>query len=189
MSPHRAVRIYIGTICTVWIVTVGFLTMGVHVYAAYDRLSLERIIRPTEPQSGAARTIKTSSHITTPGKGPVSQTLVYEITADPKPYEITAYSFGCTLPRNGIEPQPQRGADGRWPRADITVAADTSLHPLGSEVLVEGLGFRTVGDRGSAIKGRRLDLFVDSCREAVKFGRQWLKVYPVPTETTQEATW
>lgn len=99
-------------------------------------------------------------------------------------YEVTAYSHGCTLPRSGREPIPQRAANGRWPIADLTVAADTRIHPLGSEVLIEGLGFRLVHDRGAAIVGRRLDLFVDSCREARRFGRRWLRVYAVPRETT-----
>ena len=102
-------------------------------------------------------------------------------------YEVTAYSHGCTLPRSGREPHAQRAANGRWPIADQTVAADALLHPFGSEVLIEGLGFRTVGDRGSAIKGRRLDLFVDSCREARAFGRRFLRVFPVPPATTREA--
>ena len=101
-------------------------------------------------------------------------------------YEVTAYSHGCTLPRSGREPHPQRAANGRWPVADVTVAADPS-HPFGSEVLIEGLGFRTVGDRGHAIKGRRLDLFVDSCREARAFGRRFLRVFAVPAATTREA--
>lgn len=102
-------------------------------------------------------------------------------------YEVTAYSHGCTLPRSGREPIPQRAANGRWPIADLTVAADTRIHPFGSEVLIEGLGFRLVHDRGAAIVGRRLDLFVDSCREARRFGRRWLRVYTVPRDTTRYA--
>lgn len=100
-------------------------------------------------------------------------------------YEVTSYSHGCTLPRVGPERPPQRAANGRWPIADLTVAADTRIHPFGSEVLIEGLGFRFVHDRGAAIVGRRLDLFVDSCREARRFGRRWLKVFAVPRETTR----
>lgn len=102
-------------------------------------------------------------------------------------YEVTAYSHGCTLPRSGREPVAQRAANGRWPIADLTVAADTRIHPFGSEVLIEGLGFRLVHDRGAAIVGRRLDLFVDSCREARRFGRRWLRVYTVPRDTTRYA--
>lgn len=102
-------------------------------------------------------------------------------------YEVTAYSHGCTLPRSGREKPPQRAANGRWPVADVTVAADAELHAFGTEVLIEGLGFRTVGDRGHAIKGRRLDLFVDSCREALRFGRRRLTVWPVPPDSARYA--
>jgi len=104
-------------------------------------------------------------------------------------YEVSAYSHGCILPRNGRpEPPPQRAANGRWPVADITVAADTSLHPFGSELLIAGVGFRRVHDRGAEIKGRKLDLFVDSCRDARKFGRQWLSVTVVPTASVRYAS-
>ncbi len=103
-------------------------------------------------------------------------------------YEVTAYSHGCIMPVVGAEGHARRAANGRWPVADVTVAADTSLHPFGTEVLIEGLGFRTVGDRGHAIKGRRLDLFVDSCREARKFGRRWLAVNLVPPQSTRFAS-
>ena len=100
-------------------------------------------------------------------------------------YEVTAYSHGCIMP-NGPEGPARRAADGRWPRTDHTIAADTSLHPFGSELLIDGVGLRTVGDRGSAIKGRKVDLFVDSCTEARRFGRRWLRVR-VPKATTEEA--
>ena len=103
-------------------------------------------------------------------------------------YEVTAYSHLCTLPRSGKDTHARRAANGRWPVADRTIAADPSI-PFGSELLIEGLGFRTVGDRGSDIKGRRIDLFVDTCREALAFGRRWMRVYPVPRETTKEALW
>lgn len=102
-------------------------------------------------------------------------------------YEVTAYSHGCILPRNGKEGHARRAANGRWPVADVTVAADTSIHPFGTELLIEGLGFRSVGDRGHVIKGHRLDLFVDTCREAIAFGRRMMRVHLVPSETTRTA--
>lgn len=101
-------------------------------------------------------------------------------------YEITAYSHGCTLPRSGVEPVAARTASGLWPIVGKTVAADPS-HAFGREVLIEGLGYWTVHDRGAAITGRKLDLFLNTCREAREFGRQWRHVYLVPLETTLEA--
>lgn len=143
----------------------------------------KRLESAIAPSDGSARGVR---HV------PAPESTLLELERNPvpgsyHPYEVTAYSHGCTLPRIGPERPPQRAANGRWPVADLTVAADTRLHPFGTELLVEGLGFRTVGDRGHAIKGRRLDLFLDSCREAVRFGRRWLKVHLVPAATSLQA--
>lgn len=101
-------------------------------------------------------------------------------------YEITQYSHGCAMYPPGKEPVAARTASGLWPVVGQTAAADRSL-AFGREVLIEGLGYWTVHDRGSAIVGRRLDLFVNTCKEARKFGRQWRTVIVVPFETTREA--
>lgn len=90
------------------------------------------------------------------------------------PYETTAYSAGCILPKFGPEPPPQRMANGEWPRAGVHVAADRSI-PFGTvlEAVYKGLPSRLiVGDRGRWIKGNRLDLFVRSCSEARAWGRR-----------------
>lgn len=130
------------------------------------------------PAPGSVRSVPAFRHLTgSLGEGRGS-------SAQGDHYEVTAYSHGCILPRFGPEGPARRAANGRWPIADLTVAADTRLHPFGTEVIVEGLGFRTVHDRGHAIKGRRLDLFVDTCKAAREFGRRWLRVHTVPDDTT-----
>lgn len=106
---------------------------------------------------------------------------------EPSLYTVTAYSHGCTMPRPGRrEPVAARGANGRWPVVDVTVAADTTIHPMGSALIVAGK-WRIVGDKGRAIKGRRLDLFTNTCAEARAFGVQRLPVWPVPPATVAEA--
>lgn len=57
------------------------------------------------------------------------------------------------------------------------VAVDPRVIPLGTKLYVDGYGPALAGDTGSAIKGLRIDLFVDSHREAVNFGRRRVKVY------------
>ncbi|MDK2856655.1 MAG: hypothetical protein PWQ86_1868 [Bacillota bacterium] len=57
------------------------------------------------------------------------------------------------------------------------VAVDPRVIPLGTKLYVDGYGPAVAGDTGSAIKGLRIDLFVDSHREAVNFGRRRVKVY------------
>jgi 3D (Asp-Asp-Asp) domain-containing protein len=87
-------------------------------------------------------------------------------------WTVTAYSHGCVKPKNGKEHNhPHKGANNKWPIANLTIAADRSI-PFDTAIEFSYRGVqsvRIVGDRGRAIKGRRIDLFVDSCPTA----RQW----------------
>lgn len=53
-----------------------------------------------------------------------------------------------------------------------TIAADRSLYPFGTVVYVEGYGYGTVEDVGGAIKGRHIDLYFNSHRQATAWGKQ-----------------
>ena len=53
-----------------------------------------------------------------------------------------------------------------------TLAADTRLFPMGTVMYIPGYGWGRVEDRGGAIQGRKLDLYFDSHREALEWGRQ-----------------
>ena len=73
-----------------------------------------------------------------------------------------------------------------------TVAADPRVLPLGSRVRIRGRQIRgeyLVADRGAAVKGRRNDVFMPSCEEARRFGRQRVTVTIVhlapPARTTR----
>jgi 3D (Asp-Asp-Asp) domain-containing protein len=57
------------------------------------------------------------------------------------------------------------------------VAADPDVLPIGTRIRVRGLkrgsdGIYRVMDTGARVQGRRIDLFVASCAEAKRFGRQ-----------------
>jgi 3D (Asp-Asp-Asp) domain-containing protein len=61
------------------------------------------------------------------------------------------------------------------------VAADPDVLPLGTVIRVAGLpgrydGVYTVMDTGASIRGRRLDVYLASCAEAVRFGRHTARV-------------
>jgi len=56
-------------------------------------------------------------------------------------------------------------------------AVDTSRIPMGTRLYVDGYGYATALDRGSAIKGNRIDLFFESNSEAISWGLRWVKVY------------
>lgn len=80
--------------------------------------------------------------------------------------EVTYYCpcTNCT-PGYGIT------ASGVAPVAGRTLAADTSIFPIGTEVYIENVGWRVVEDTGSAIKGLRVDVYVDDHNEALQLGR------------------
>jgi 3D (Asp-Asp-Asp) domain-containing protein len=67
-------------------------------------------------------------------------------------------------------------ASGTAPTAN-TVAADPAVLPLGSHIRLTGLdkrydGVYVVRDTGARVRGRRIDLYIRDCHEAVRFGRR-----------------
>lgn len=57
------------------------------------------------------------------------------------------------------------------------VAVDPEVIPLGTEIIIEGLGVFTAEDTGGAIKGNRLDIYFESRKEALEFGVQSVNVF------------
>jgi len=57
------------------------------------------------------------------------------------------------------------------------VATDPRVIPMGTRLYIPGYGFAVAADRGSAIKGMRIDLCYNTYREAVQFGRRKVDVY------------
>ncbi len=57
------------------------------------------------------------------------------------------------------------------------VAVDPRVIPLGSVVYIEGMGKFLAADTGGAIKGNKIDIYMTSRKEALKFGRRQVKVY------------
>jgi 3D (Asp-Asp-Asp) domain-containing protein len=77
--------------------------------------------------------------------------------------------------------QKGRTASGAQARPGI-VAADPRVLPLGTAIRVQDArrvysGTYLVMDVGSAVKGREIDIFMPSCRDARRFGRQRVDVH------------
>lgn len=64
----------------------------------------------------------------------------------------------------------------------VTIAADWSIYPPGTVLFIEGLGERTVHDRGGAIQGQKIDVYFESHDDALQFGRQTVRFYIVSAE-------
>ncbi|MGE5124830.1 MAG: 3D domain-containing protein [Betaproteobacteria bacterium] len=85
-------------------------------------------------------------------------------------FVVTGYATGCDSPPGALT------KSGKPPVVGLTVAADPSVVPLGSVVYIDGIGERLVHDIGGAVRGRHLDVFMGSCVEARRFGRQQRQV-------------
>lgn len=76
-------------------------------------------------------------------------------------------------------------ASGKPAVAGLTIAADLRVLPMNTRVYVEGLdavgkkysGIYQVMDTGGAIKGNKIDIFMETYEEMKKFGRRKMKVY------------
>ncbi|BBI30636.1 3D domain-containing protein [Cohnella abietis] len=51
-----------------------------------------------------------------------------------------------------------------------TIAVDPKVIPIGWWVYIEGIGFRRAEDTGSAVKGKKIDVYYDSEKHVNKFG-------------------
>ncbi len=68
------------------------------------------------------------------------------------------------------------------------IAVDPKVIPLGSKVYVESMdrtadyGFASAEDTGSAIKGQKIDLFINNNAAALRYGRRYVRVYIIEDE-------
>lgn len=72
-----------------------------------------------------------------------------------------------------------RTATGKNPAVGM-VAVDPSVIPLGSKMYIEGYGYAWAADTGGAIRGNKIDVFLEEYSQCVKWGRRTVKVYLMP---------
>jgi 3D (Asp-Asp-Asp) domain-containing protein len=93
--------------------------------------------------------------------------------ADPDTFIVTAYLaideyenrfHGITY--SGVPAKPYH-----------TIAVDPEIIPLGSMLYIDGLGWWRAEDTGNMIKGKRLDICVESRDEAMEWGKRKLQVW------------
>ncbi len=70
----------------------------------------------------------------------------------------------------------QKTASGTIPKAGHTVAADISVLPYGTVIIIDGHEY-TVEDRGGAVDGNSIDIFFESHQDALNWGVQYKTIY------------
>lgn len=68
------------------------------------------------------------------------------------------------------------GASGEELIADYSIAVDTNLFSFGEIVLINGREY-ICHDRGSAIQGKKIDIYMSSHQKALEWGRQTMEVF------------
>jgi 3D (Asp-Asp-Asp) domain-containing protein len=100
---------------------------------------------------------------------------IFQPLAPPDPgvqiHRVTAY---CACPLCCGRWSDGVTASGRYAEEGRTAAADTSIWDIGTCLEVPGIGRREVEDTGSAMIGRRLDIYFESHEEALLFGVRFL---------------
>ena len=84
----------------------------------------------------------------------------------------TAYTAFC----NGCSGTTATGIDLRSNPTMKVIAVDPSVIPLGTKVYVEGYGYAIAADKGSAIKGYKIDVFIPTKAEAFRWGNKKVKI-------------
>ncbi len=67
-------------------------------------------------------------------------------------------------------------ATGTEPRVGVA-AVDPKVIPLGSRLYIDGYGYARAEDTGGAIKGEKIDLFMEDESKVYNFGRRWVTVF------------
>ncbi|OBZ09306.1 3D domain-containing protein [Bacillus sp. FJAT-26390] len=95
----------------------------------------------------------------------------------PNTVEVVATGYTAGVESTGKRPgHPLYGItySGVKVRRDqvSTIAADTKLFPIGTLLYIPGYGYGVVADTGSAIKGKRIDLYFETIKQVYE---QWGK--------------
>lgn len=118
------------------------------------------------------------------------ETATYPIDREPDnlwslgEFKITAYCpcEKCCGYWATVRPSDENGepivytASGKIAVQGVTVAADTSILPFGT-VLVIGEHEYTVQDRGGMVKGNHVDIYFDSHEAAKEWGTQYMEIF------------
>ncbi|WP_340032571.1 3D domain-containing protein [Paenibacillus sp. FSL K6-1122] len=88
-------------------------------------------------------------------------------------FTLTAYTnHENSTGKSKGHPDYGKTASGAMTKEGVTIAADWKVLPEGTKVYIEGVGERIVQDVGGAIKKNKIDVYFESKKDAIDFGRK-----------------
>lgn len=119
---------------------------------------------PVQPVQTAKK--PSSSSIIASRGGSVPSNLSYSkaFTVEATAYALDGITATGTVPKR---------VEGGW----STIAVDPRVIPYGTKVYVENYGYAIAEDTGGAIKGNRVDLYMNSVQAARNWGRRNVTIY------------
>ena len=156
--------IFSGSVIALALLSIS-LTFSATTFSAETHSSQDPI-KPTQMIGEADASANLEGSV--PSKGNLGEKIAVEeaYVVPPASYVATAYSLRG------------RTASGR-PVAKGLIAADPRHLPLGSRVRLEAgaySGEYLVADTGTLVRGKRIDIWTPSSREAMRFGRRTVKL-------------
>lgn len=184
----KAENILLGLIITALLMGAligALITIGViSAKAASEEAKEEReIVSTIEKEAPVATTAPKAPELTSAPEAPAQEEKVADekkMTDNPVGVcEITAYCtcvkccgiWSAEHPSRQGTGYVQKTATGTIPTEGRTVAVDPKLIPLGSVVMINGVGY-IAEDTGSAVSGKVVDIYFADHDAAVAFGRQ-----------------
>lgn len=132
-----------------------------------DKETSRTLVEETITQSPINEVVAVGSKpvVASVSRGDVAETKEFYVTA-------TAYTAHC----NGCSGMTATGINLKENPHVKVIAVDPSIIPLGTKVWVEGYGYAVAGDKGSAIKGNKIDVFFPEKSQANQWGRKKVKI-------------
>lgn len=159
-------------------ITLGMVLVGASFALADDKAVAEGIILPEESNETTA-ILAPSAAV----QGPSGTLSEMETVPEPEPEWIdaaaTAYcpcEICCGKWALNRPDDIVYTASGAIAEEGVTIAADWSVYSPGTILYIEGIGERTVQDRGGAISGQKIDVFFNNHEDALHFGRQEVRI-------------
>ncbi|RTE06354.1 3D domain-containing protein [Paenibacillus whitsoniae] len=182
-SPHQSKWLLAWVLVTLLVVLFGE-------EAGHTGYVVNPTITHREVQPGLAAATPAAIPVAQENRQQASYRYVPRLDTDLSKYtsvEVTATGYFAGKESTGKTPgHPEYGITYsgvkvvRDDKALSTIAADTKVFPLGTVLFIPGYGYGVVADTGSAIKGKKIDLYFDTKAQVYKeWGKKTVKVFIV----------